>query len=160
MTKIFEDKITDLQVDMVDSAFQYIEGRADKIYLYASIEEGVLSFNVFYQINNKIVFMSKVNDALENNEKKYDVSDDEQLATLDAGLECLQKLERVFEEYDKPVPTQFKLVYDIKSEHLKMEYKYDLQYSNTDDLHSSDIFMAWYEEVKKEVENPPLEFGF
>ncbi|EKI2465183.1 DUF600 family protein, partial [Enterococcus faecalis] len=109
MTKIFEDKITDLQVDMVDSAFQYIEGRADKIYLYASIEEGVLSFNVFYQINNKIVFMSKVNDALENNEKKYDVSDDEQLATLDAGLECLQKLERVFEEYDKPVPTQFKL---------------------------------------------------
>ncbi|NSV51343.1 hypothetical protein HRH42_07120 [Enterococcus faecalis] len=114
MTKIFEDKITDLQVDMVDSAFQYIEGRADKIYLYASIEEGVLSFNVFYQINNKIVFMSKVNDALENNEKKYDVSDDEQLSTLYAVLFFFHNLLRLFSLYFLPFPTLFNLLYYIK----------------------------------------------
>lgn len=64
------------------------------------------------------------------------------------------------QKYQKPVPTQFKLFYDMTKEELDTKYQYDLQYSNTEDVYTDDIFMAWYEEVKSAVENPPLEFGF
>lgn len=40
MTKTFEDKFMERQADMVDIAKEFIEDRAEKIYLYGSIENG------------------------------------------------------------------------------------------------------------------------
>ncbi|NSR45250.1 hypothetical protein HRF80_05835 [Enterococcus faecalis] len=159
MTKIFEDEFMDWQADMVDIAKEYIDDRAEKIYLYGSIEGGTYAFNLFYQINNKIVFMSKVNDALKNFEEKYDVSSDRRRKVLEIGVQDLKEIAEVCKKYDKPISTQFKLYYDVQKNNLKAKYQYDLQYSNTEDLYTDDIFMAWYEEVKSAVENPQ-EFGF
>lgn len=35
----FEDKFSELQVDMISICMEYIEDRADKVYVYASCEE-------------------------------------------------------------------------------------------------------------------------
>lgn len=152
MTKIFEDEFMEWQADMVDIALEFIENRAEKIYIYGSIEGGGYSFNLFFQIHGQVVTMNKVNSALLEGEDEYDLSSDRRWAVLRIGTEDLQEIEAVCEKYGKPVPTQFKLFYDVGENSLKAKYKYDLMYSNTDDLHTSEIFMSWYEEIKKEAE--------
>ncbi|MBO0447403.1 hypothetical protein IGJ55_002981 [Enterococcus sp. AZ170] len=152
MTKTFEDEFMEWQADMVDIAKEFIEDRAEKIYLYGSIENGGYSFNLFFQIHGRIVTMNKVNSAIIEGEKEYDISSDRKWAVLRIGTEDLQKIEEVCKKYEQPVPTQFKLYYDVHENSLKAKYQYDPMYSNTDDLHSSDIFMSWYEEVKQETE--------
>ncbi|MGX7148394.1 hypothetical protein [Enterococcus ureasiticus] len=152
MTKILEDEFMEWQSDMVDITKEYIENRAEKIYLYGSIENGGYSFNLFFKINNQIVTMDQVNSVLNEGEREYDLSDDRQWAVLRIGTKDLQEIKKVCTKYEQPVPTQFKLYYDVQENSLKAKYQYDPIYSNTDALYSSDIFMSWYEEVKQEVE--------
>ena len=159
MTKVFEDEFMEWQIDMLEIANDYVEGRAEKIYIYGSIENGAYFFNLFFEMKNKILFMHQVNTVVGENESLIDVSPEEQEIVLRTGVEDLLKIAEVCQKYQKPVPTQFKLFYDMTKEKLDTKYQYDLQYSNTEDLYTDDIFMSWYEEVKNAVENPQ-EFGF
>lgn len=152
MVKVFEDEFMDCQADMVSIALEYCENRAERIYIYGSIEGGGYFFNLFFEINNKLVFMNQVNTALLSGEKEYDVNQDKRWEVLDIGMADLQEIERICKKYEKPVPTQFKLFYDVKENNLKAKYKYDLMYSDTYEIDTHDIFMSWYEEIKKEVE--------
>ena len=68
--KEFEDKFSELQADMISICMEYVEDRADKVYVYASREEGIISGSFFYCINNKYVERHKVNDALEDEDEK------------------------------------------------------------------------------------------
>ncbi|EJR97462.1 hypothetical protein IKM_05122 [Bacillus mycoides] len=45
--KEFEDKFSELQADMVSICMEYVEDRADKVYIYASCEESVISSKFF-----------------------------------------------------------------------------------------------------------------
>ena len=47
MTKIFEDEFMEVQSDMVSLCLEYIESKADNIYIYASNENNSLTFNAF-----------------------------------------------------------------------------------------------------------------
>lgn len=61
--KIFEDYFTEIQADMVSICLEYVENKADKIYLYASFESNVMTPNYFYDIGGTILNKHKLNDA-------------------------------------------------------------------------------------------------
>ena len=47
MGKVFEDYFSELQTDMVEICLEYVEDRAEKIYIYCFLKEGcnpVISF--------------------------------------------------------------------------------------------------------------------
>ncbi|WP_322787454.1 hypothetical protein [Bhargavaea ginsengi] len=67
---------------------------------------------------------------------------------LKIGREILKKIRNKCEEYNREMPTEIKLEYDVKENQLKGQYKYDLIYSHDDELFPGDIFGAWFEEVK------------
>lgn len=144
----FEDKFSELQADMISICMEYVEDRADKVYLYASCEEGVVSSSYFYLINNKYVECHKVNDALSKGEEEYDVSQDRQFAVLDIINEDVEKIKELCKEYEKDMPTELKLIYNVKSGKLQAEYEYDLVYTNDDVKTADDIAEEWFEEIK------------
>ena len=144
----FEDKFSELQADMISICMEYVDDRADKVYVYASCEEGVISSSFFYLINNMYVECHKVNDALDKDEEKYDVSSDRQFAVLDILNEDVEKIKELCEEYERDIPTELKLIYDAKSGKLQAEYKYDLVYTNDDVKTADDIAEEWFEEIK------------
>lgn len=90
----------------------------------------------------------KLNDALREDEEEYDVSTECQFAVLDIINEDIEKIEKLCMQYDKDMPTEFKLIYDIQKNSLKAEYKYDLIHSNDPVKTGDDIAMEWFQEIK------------
>ncbi|MEC2077221.1 immunity protein YezG family protein [Metabacillus fastidiosus] len=146
--KEFEDRFSELQSDMISICLKYVEDRADKVYVYASREEGVISSKFFYLINNKYVKPHKVNDALENGDERYDVSTERGFMVLDILNENIGKIKVLCKEYERDMPTELKLIYDAKSGKFQAEYKYDLVYTNDDIKTARHIANEWFEEIK------------
>ena len=146
--KEFEEIFSELQADMISICMEYVEDRADKVYVYASCEEGIISSGFFYLINNKYVECHKVNDALENGDERYDVSTERGFMVLDIINDNVEKIKVLCEEYERDLPTELKLIYDTKSGKLQAEYKYDLIYTNDDVKTAHHIANEWFEEIK------------
>ncbi|MCR6108923.1 DUF600 domain-containing protein [Bacillus sp. A301a_S52] len=152
MSKVFEDKFSELQADMVSICLEYVENRADEIYIYCSFEGNFMSCNFFYRINGKIVKKHKLNDVIGTNESfQYDTSSERQRGVMDIILEDIKKMGKLCEEYNRDMPTEIKLIYNVANNSLKADYRYDMVYSNDPDKVGSDIFLEWFDEIESNM---------
>ena len=147
MEKNFEDYFSELQTDMVSICLEYIENKAENIYIYGSYEPNAYYFNVFFRIEGKYVLKHQVNDNFST--PIYNTATDRQIGVQRIGINDLEEIHKKCEEFNREMPTEIKLYYNVKSNSLKGQYKYDLVYSNDNELLPSDIFESWFEEVKK-----------
>lgn len=148
MNRVFEDQLMDIQSDMISLSLEYVENKAETVYIYVVLEEGLVSFDVFYKIGGFISEKSDVNEYLS---EKINDSDDIQFSLLEYGIEDAEKIEVLFEENSKEVPTEIRLVYDVKNNSLKSNYIYDVMYEKNEDLSVSDVFEAWIQEEKSKL---------
>ena len=148
MNRVFEDQLMDIQSDMISLSLEYIENKAETVFIYVVLEDGLVSFDVFYKIGGFISEKSDVNEYLS---EKINDSDDIQFSLLEYGIEVAQKIEVLFEENSKEVPTEIRLVYDVKNNSLKSNYIYDAMYEKNEDLSVSDVFEAWIQEEKSKL---------
>ena len=149
MSKVFEDAFSEIQIDMIKICLAYAEYTADKVYVYASYEGGVISCDYFYQINHTLVQRHKLNDI--GVKHKYDVSPDRQGKCLNILNADMDALSSVCKEYNQPMPTEIKLIYDAVNRKVMSKYAYDLKYSNTKDLTADDMAEQWFEEEKQKL---------
>lgn len=138
----------DIQSDMISLSLEYIENKAETVFIYVVLEDGLVSFDVFYKIGGFISEKSDVNKYLS---EKINDSDDIQFSLLEYGIEDAEKIEVLFEENSKEVPTEIRLVYDVKNNSLKSNYRYDAMYEKNEDLSVSDVFEAWIQEEKSKL---------
>ena len=148
MNRVFEDQLMDIQSDMISLSLEYVENKAEIVYIYVVLEDGLVSFDVFYKIGGFISEKSDVNEYLS---EKINDSDDIQFSLLEYGIEDAEKIEVLFEENSKEVPTEIRLVYDVKNNSLKSNYRYDAMYEKNEDLSVSDVFDAWIQEEKSKL---------
>ena len=148
MNRVFEDQLMDIQSDMISLSLEYVENKAETVYIYVVLEDGLVSFDVFYKIGGFISEKSDVNEYLS---EKINDSDDIQFSLLEYGIEDAEKIEVLFEENSKEVPTEIRLVYDVKNNSLKSNYRYDAMYEKNEDLSISDVFEAWIQEEKSKL---------
>lgn len=145
MGKVFEDYYTEIQTDMISICLEYVESRAEKIYIYCSCEGDVISGNFFYMINKKVVQKNRLNDALISGQKEYDVSIKRQSGVLDIIFDDIKALMKLCQDYGKDMPTQIKLIYDVSENKMHAEYEYDEVYSNDPNKTAYDVLEEWYE---------------
>ena len=148
MNRVFEDQLMDIQSDMISLSLEYVENKAEIVYIYVVLEDGLVSFDVFYKIGEFISEKSDVNEYLS---EKINDSDDIQFSLLEYGIEDAEKIEVLFKENSKEVPTEIRLVYDVKNNSLKSNYIYDAMYEKNEDLSVSDVFEAWIQEEKSKL---------
>lgn len=145
---IFEDQLMEIQSDMISLSLEYVENKAEIVYIYVVLEDGLVSFDVFYKIGGFISEKSDVNEYLS---EKINDSDDIQFSLLEYGIEDAEKIEVLFKDNSKEVPTEIRLVYDVKNNSLKSNYIYDAMYEKNEDLSVSDVFEAWIQEEKSKL---------
>lgn len=152
MEKSFEDYFSEYQADMVSICLEYASDRADMIYICCACEGSATTAEYFYRINGKVVNRGQLNDAinLKTSGFRYDTSTDVQRQTLRIILDDIADINKLCKKYDRPMPTEMKLIYDVKRNKLSVSYRYDLVYSHTKDKYATDVVEEWFEEIKKE----------
>lgn len=143
----FEEKLSEIQTDMISLALELAEDKIDTAFIYGSYENNSLSFNSFFAQDNKVYTINKLDQLGIKNLTK-----DRMFQYLEIGISDLERFITLFQEDKKQVPTQLKLVYDNVNKKANAKYSYEIFYSNSDSLTPEDIFMEWYNEVKEEVE--------
>ena len=150
MSKVFEDYFSELQADMVSICLEYVENRAQKIFIYCSFEEGLVSSDFFYKVANSVLERHKLNDIVNEGQEKYNIDVDRQMAVMDIINEDIEKIYKLCKEYKREMPTEIKLIYDVDKNSLEGEYKYDIVYSNDPVKTADDIAMEWFEKIQLE----------
>ena len=143
---IFEDLLMEIQSDLVSLVLEYSNSQIDEIYLYGYMEEGIYFFNLFFKKNGEIIRLNQINDFLSENEK-IDDSRDRQIQLLELGIDDLEKIEILFENNKKEVPTEIKIIYNKSSNSIKSKYSYS---PISDDTSELELFNNWYDTVKVE----------
>ncbi|WAB96312.1 hypothetical protein OSW16_17330 [Pseudomonas putida] len=144
MNKSFEDYLSEHQADMMRIALEYVDGRADEVFVHAASEEGISSFDVFYKINGQIVRKEEINSNIKPSETKYDDSEDRQDAMLDIGLDNIDAIEEKCLEFGVKAPTEMRLHYEVRSGKFRAQLRYDNVFTNTPDLLPGNLFDAWF----------------
>ena len=142
----FEDKFMEDQASMISLAMEYVQNQAEKIYIYCISVEALLSFDVFYKINGVVTKMYAVNEIIN---KKVDNSKNMMVAVQRFGLEDIQRLLDVCQEYNREHPTEMWLVYDAQKNSLDSRYSYEGRYDKDEELLPRLEFEKWFEEVKE-----------
>ncbi|MCR6108922.1 DUF600 domain-containing protein [Bacillus sp. A301a_S52] len=137
---------------MVFICLEYVEGRAETLYIHCSLEKKLVSSSFFYCINGKLVERHKLNDALGGTEGfRYDTSGDRQSGVLNIINDNIVGMLKLCEEYDREMPTEIKLIYNVVENSLKADYRYDMVYSNDTDKSPDDVSMEWFDEIKSNM---------
>lgn len=144
MAKVFEDYFSEIQADMVYACMDYVNGKADKVYIYASREGRMISTDYFFEINGQIIERHK----LDLISPQYDISPDHQNVCLEILNEDVDELEKLCKEHDRPMPTEIKMIYDVAKNSLGIKYKYDNQWLDHPTKGPDDIADEWFEEIK------------
>ena len=67
-------------------------------------------------------------------------------------LENIKKIHALCAEYRKDMPTEMKLIYDVKKNSLKADYCYENLWTDSETKLGLHIYEEWFEEVKKKEE--------
>ena len=149
MKKVFEDYFSEIQADMVAICLEYVEKRAERIYIYCSCEKGMLSSGFFFKVNGKIVKKNRLNDVIVEGQKEYDVSIPRQAQAVNIINDDIKALKRLCQEHQKEMPTQIKLVYDVISNRINADYSYDIIFSDDQNKTAYDVLDEWYQLEKR-----------
>src|SRR5699024_6895303 len=147
--KVFEDYFSELQADMIAICLEYVENEAENIYIYCSYEPEMYVFDFCYKINGNIVHKHQLNEAVKesNNphEQDYEISKERQVTALKKGNTNLTSINEKCKKYDREMPTEIKLHYNVTQNSLNGNYKDVLVYSIHEELLPDDMFDLWFE---------------
>ncbi len=144
MAKIFEDFFMDIQADMVFACKDYVNGYADKIYVYGSFEGRMIASDYFFEIDGQVIERHKINTI----SPKYDVSTQRQSSCLQILNNDIDELIDLCKKYNRPMPTEIKMIYDVEKNSLDVNYKYEPVYSNHRTKLPDDVVDEWFEEIR------------
>lgn len=138
-SKVFEDEFMEVQSGLISLCMELVgENEIDKVYAYCSIEGKSNSFNAFFGVNDKIKMITEI----ESNMRRA-------MQFLRTGCHDLDKLKDVCEKYEKPVPTEIKMTYDVKNGKFDAKYCYDEICSLKTGKGQAEVFMEWVAEIKQ-----------
>lgn len=137
MNRNFESDFMDIQSDLISLCLEVTQGKVDKVYAYASIEEKSMMFNAFFEKEGSILTLNQLNI------DKRVMMDFLRIGTMD-----LEKVKRLCKENETKSPTEIKMYYDIETGKYNADYNYNEICSARTGMSSGEVFMNWYNEIR------------
>ena len=150
-TKEFDPKFQELFSAMVEIALEFVnrnKEEVDCVYIYGSMEDDCQFYNVFYNINGKLIELHLLNTI---SKEQYDLSDERVFKLLELGADFLEETSELFEGDEREVPTLMKMTYSPKTGAFDSDINYDLHYSDHPERTEVDGFEEWFEEIKSSL---------
>lgn len=141
----FFEKYHAIQIAMIETCKWFVRNKADYIYLYCSCEGGVYSVNHFYCFNGEMIQRHEVARYLDKCSYKID----EQIEVLCMLNDDMKRLIGLCIEYQQSIPSEIKMIYDVKCDCLDKSYQYGPIWSSK---HSKktviEIEDEWFESLR------------
>ena len=137
MRKVFEDEFMELQSGLISLCMEVVDGKVDKIFAYGSKEKKTIMFNAFFEVGGEIKTLNQLG-----------VSRELAFEFLGLGIEDLEKMGEIGAKYNRPVPTELKLYYDVRTGQFRSEYKYHEVCSADTGISSEEVFNEWLAEMR------------
>lgn len=144
--KVFEDYFTEIQSDMVSVCLEYCYEKADVIYILGSYEADMLSCHWFFDFAGEIIEKHKINTV----SSKYEVTIQRQKQCMSVLMEDMKKIIALCKEHQRPMPTEIRLIYNVKTHKIDSRYNYEPVWSNHPTKMSTHIKDEWIQELKGE----------
>jgi len=138
MSHQFEDAFMDLQSELISLCLEVTERKVDNIYAYASIEEKSKMFNAFFKINGEIKTLNQLG-----------LSNPKINQFLKLGTGDLDKIRSICKSFNKPIPTEIKMCYEVKTGKYNSDYKYNEVCSARTGVSSGEVFINWISQIKE-----------
>ena len=119
MDNSFEKQFSELQADMVSVCLEYSERKCETIFIHIICEKDSVFSNFFFRTNGIMRKKGKLSDM------EPPVSMMRQKEALSIITNDTRKIIDLCGKSGKPMPTEFKLVYDVTAGSLKADYSYD-----------------------------------
>lgn len=143
MKEGFESKFSSIQTDMVSICLEYIEDKGDRIFIYASNEKKCIVCNYFFEIDGVLYKKHKLPEG-------YNVSIDRQKGCMNVLNQDMEELEKLCNDNDVDVPTELKIIYDLRKNKLESQIKYENVYSNSEKT-AIQISDEWFNEINSSI---------
>jgi hypothetical protein len=75
---------------------------------------------------------------------------DRQKVVVKISNQDIKEMIKSRKEHDREMPTEIKMIYDVKTNKLTADYKYELVHTNDSNKTASAVARLWFEQVKKE----------
>ncbi len=142
----FEDVISAIQRDMLEICMEYSDYRAEHIFIMAFWQGEKLTCRHFYCVGGKVVRHSDLNQA---GAGQFDVSPEIQVNCNMILLEDMRNLAETCKRYNKPIPSQMKIHYDVGRQKAEMGFQYDSKYGLFAGKKIDNEFNAWFTEASQ-----------
>jgi len=152
MAKVFEDILSENLTDMVSICLEYVENRAEKIFVYASAEGHSVMVNCFMQIHGHILGMGNLNKALKPGEKPFETSPKVQDQVITILFKDFDKIKKACKEYEREVPKEIKATYDCRTKQFDCKLGYDNVWSVRRNTDSVTIWREWQAEEQRKLD--------
>ena len=146
MRRTFDESLQDILQSMLSVCLEFIGEKADAVYLHCSVEEGMSSADVFFDIDGAL----RQTHELDTADAGADTFDERLSSLLGCLLDDLDQLIELHEGNGREAPTEMRLHYDVVPKNLSVSFSYERKFSHSDTLLPSDVFDVWYEEVKSQ----------
>lgn len=146
MNENFDNEYQALFTEMVGIAFEYVNNNSkevDAVYVIGLIESGYF-YKPFYRINEKLVETHEVNRV---SKEQYNLDNEWDL--LDLGNELLEKIETLFANDEREVPTTLKLVYYPKTGKFESDFGYEKTFTHSKTKTAQDVYEEWFDEIRQ-----------
>ena len=136
----FETKLSDLQADVVSISMEYCNHQCDEAFVHVIYERDVLFADFFFRIDGQMLRKSQLSD----DGKIVDTK--RQQKALSIIIDDVRKIISLTKLYERPIPTEMRLVFNNKTNAFKADYRYDKITSET----STDRAVSdeWFKQLK------------
>ena len=119
MNSSFEKQFSELQADMISVCLEYCERKSEMIFIHIICENNSVFSNFFFRIDGIMRKKGRLSDTA------APVSIVRQKEALSIITKDVREIIGLCEKNGRPMPTEFKLVYDVAKGSLKSDYSYE-----------------------------------
>lgn len=135
---VFEDEFMDKQSEIISMYADEINENVKAIYLFFYNDESSFMMASAYNVNGKVVGNLDAGVSDEKDSEIYDV----------IVAEIFPELEEIHEKYNKPIPVEFKLIYNTVSGSFDAEYRYKNDIESEEDYNCGITARHWFDSFR------------
>lgn len=134
----FQYYSSELLADMIDICLEFVEDKADVVYICGMFLENSIASDFFYRVNGKLKKKSAVNNSIDlQNQVNTILKED------------IKKMSLVSLKFNNEMPCAFTIEYDVKTKEVKSKLKYIDMFNDKEikELNIEDLSSSWFKEL-------------